>query len=112
LQGVLPRNIAFEMIATGEPIDAARAHAFGMVNRLTPPGGALAAARDLAEAIAANAPIAVQQALHAARATSNASDTEARAVVAQALDRVRATDDYAEGPRAFLEKRAPRWTGR
>lgn len=112
LHRMLPRNVAFEMIATGDPIEAARAHHFGMVNRLTAPGEALHAAHELALAIAANAPVAVQQAIGAARATLSATEAEAKVIVGAAMAKVRGAEDYAEGPRAFLEKRPPRWTGR
>ncbi|SEO48794.1 enoyl-CoA hydratase-related protein [Trujillonella endophytica] len=112
LPRVLPRNVALEMIATGAPLDAARAHAFGLVNRLTEPGAALAAAAELARGIAGNAPVAVQEALSAAKAAAGLPDAEGQALVEAAMARLRGTEDYAEGPRAFLEKRAPRWTGR
>src|SRR5579862_1477841 len=59
LPRMLPRNIATELALTGDPIDAERAHALGMVNRLAEPGGALAGALELAAAIAANAPLAL-----------------------------------------------------
>src|SRR5262249_34360583 len=59
LPHALPRNIALEMALTGDPIDAERAYALGLVNRLTEPGEALKAALDLADAIAANGPLAL-----------------------------------------------------
>lgn len=111
LPAVLPRNVALEMIATGEPLDAARAYACGLVNRLTKPGETLAAARALADAIAANAPVAVQQSLVAARRAGGLSEAEARVIVAEAVAKACQSEDYREGPRAFLEKRAPVWKG-
>ena len=107
----LPRNVAFELIMTGEPIDATRAYALGMVNRLTLPGEALAAATQLAGVIAGNAPIAVQQSLAAARDTLVANEEDGRAIVAAASSRVRQTADYREGLSAFLERRPPQWSG-
>src|SRR5690606_12506527 len=59
----LPRNIAIELVVTGEGLDAARAYALGLVNRLTPSGGALGAALELARTIAANAPLSVRESL-------------------------------------------------
>jgi enoyl-CoA hydratase/carnithine racemase len=112
LPRVLPRNVALELIATGSPLDAGRAHALGLVNRLAPTGGALAAATELARTIAGNAPGAVQEALAAAKAAVDVPDDEGRALAEAAMARLRGTEDYAEGPRAFLEKRPPRWTGR
>src|SRR5881392_303074 len=59
LPRALPRNVALELALTGDPIDAARAHELGLVNRLAEPGQALEVALELAEAIAANGPLAL-----------------------------------------------------
>ncbi|MDO6414459.1 enoyl-CoA hydratase-related protein [Sphingomonas sp. BIUV-7] len=109
---VLPRNLAHEMIATGEPIDAARAYHFGLVNRVAPPGGTRAAALDLAELVAANAPLAVQYALQGAKMAAAQPEAFGRVIATERFTALRATQDYEEGPRAFLEKRTPVWTGR
>ena len=58
----LPYHIAMEVILTGDMLPAERAHAFGLVNRLTEPGGALAGALELARAIVENGPLSVQTA--------------------------------------------------
>jgi enoyl-CoA hydratase/carnithine racemase len=108
----LPRNVALELIATGEQMEAARAHAHGMVNRLVEPGQTLSAASDLAATIAKNAPLAVQYSLAAARASTMLSEGQARNFVAEIFAKLRATEDYKEGPRAFVEKRRPAWKGR
>ena len=112
LVNAVPRNLAYEMLATGDNFDAAFAHRAGLVNRLVPAGQALSAARDLAEVIAANAPLAVQYTLGAARESVNQPDGAGRAFVAARMIALRKTEDFKEGPRAFLEKRAPVWTGR
>lgn len=112
LAAMLPRNIAAEMVATGAPVDAAFAHKFGVVNRLTAAGDALATARALADTIAANAPLAVQYSLSAMRASIGQSDGTGRDIAADRNALLRKTDDFREGPRAFMEKRAPVWTGR
>lgn len=112
LATALPRNIAFELIATGEPMAAADAHRWGLVNRVVPTGQALAEARKLADSIAINAPLAVQHSLAAARASIGQPDGASRAVASERFAMLRKTEDYWEGPRAFVEKRAPVWTGR
>src|SRR5947208_4042830 len=60
LPRALPRNVALEIVLTGDPIDAERAHALGLANQLVEPGQALDAAIALAERICANAPLAVR----------------------------------------------------
>ncbi|MBU6269556.1 MAG: enoyl-CoA hydratase/isomerase family protein [Sphingomonadales bacterium] len=108
----IPLAIALEMIATGEPIDATRAHAAGLVNRLAEPGEALATAAALAAQIVPNAPLAVQYSLVAARASAGLPDGAGRTLVAEWMSVLRKTEDFREGPRAFVEKRAPVWKGR
>lgn len=107
----LPRNIALELIATGDPLDAQRAYALGLANRLTPPGGVLPAAIEMAVAIAANAPISVEHSLRVARLAQNHSEEELSVLSAEARDHVFSTRDAKEGPRAFVEKRIPVWMG-
>jgi enoyl-CoA hydratase len=112
LPRVLPRNIALELIATAADLPASRAHAFGMVNRLTPAGQAVAGAIELASAICVCAPIAVFESLKVARAAVDFDDATLKQQTNEAMARNARTADYAEGPRAFLEKRSPKWVGR
>jgi enoyl-CoA hydratase/carnithine racemase len=112
LPSAIPLNIAKEIVLVGEPFDAALAHRYGLINRLVPPGEALATAKALAETIAANAPLAIQYSLSAIRASTGQSDGGARAVVAERFATLRRSEDYSEGPKAFVEKRAPIWKGR
>src|SRR5918998_1318961 len=112
LPRALPRNVAMELALTGDPIDAERAHAFGLVNELVEPGTALKAALALAERINANAPIAVRQSRRVVLEGMLADDDTAWKVTADAMGTAMSTEDFAEGPRAFIEKRPPEWKGR
>jgi enoyl-CoA hydratase/carnithine racemase len=112
LPRALPRAVALELILTGDVLDAPRAAALGLVNRLVPAGRARDAALDLAQIIAGNAPAAVRESLALARLAADRPEAESRAASAAARLRIQATDDYREGPRAFVEKRPPLWTGR
>lgn len=111
LPRAIPRALALEMIATGEPIDAARAASLGLVNRVVGDDAVLEAAIDLGERIAANAPLAVQHSLHVARAAAGGED-ELWQLNRNAAKVVLRSADAREGPKAFMEKRAPVWTGR
>jgi enoyl-CoA hydratase/carnithine racemase len=108
----MPPAIANELIATGATFGADKAMTYGLINRMTEPGEALAGARALAAAIVPNAPLAVQYSLTAARTASVMPDGAGRTVVNEWLHLIKQTEDYLEGPRAFVEKRAPVWKGR
>jgi enoyl-CoA hydratase/carnithine racemase len=111
----LPRVVgparAKELILTGEIVDAATAERYGLVNRVVPAGGAMAAARELAATIAARGPFAVRE---AKRLIDAAIETELDAGLAAELDaseRVFSSNDMIEGATAFFEKRPPEFTG-
>lgn len=108
----LPRSIALEMILTGDPIPASKAYELGLVNRLVEPGAELSTAIELAKAITVNAPLAVREALRVAREGVTMEDDEAFALSNERMSYLSTTPDYKEGPLAFTEKRAPKWTGK
>jgi enoyl-CoA hydratase len=108
----LPANLARELLLTGEPIDADRAREAGLVNVVTEPGAAVAAAVALGERICANSPVAVQASLVAVNRWLAAADEFGWQVTADAQAAIGASEDYREGIAAFLEKRPPRWSGR
>lgn len=114
LPRAIPPNIALELILTAGQLDAERAHGFGLVNRLVPDvEGLREAALALAGEIARNGPVAVRQSLRVAREANSGLDEAAlRALTRDAFEHVAASEDFKEGPRAFIEKRAPRWSGR
>jgi enoyl-CoA hydratase len=107
----IPQALALEMLLTGDPIDAARAERFGLVNRLVDAGGALDAAVELARRIAANGPLAVTATKQIAR-ESGGWTADDRWIRQSELTRpVMTSADAREGATAFAEKRAPAWTG-
>ena len=112
LARALPRNVAMELAITGDPISAERAYALGLVNELCDPGGAVEAALALAERVCVNAPVAVQLSRELVLAEDVAGDEEAWRLTDAATATVMQTQDFAEGPRAFIEKREPVWSGR
>lgn len=112
LPRALPRALALELIATGERLSAKQALTFGMINRIAEKGQVVAEALALATRIAANAPLAVRESLTIARQAFDMDEATLARLSSEAQDRLRRTVDFQEGPRAFLEKRAPRWQGR
>lgn len=112
LPQVVGTNVAREMILTGDPITAERAYHLGLVNRLTEPGQVLDGAMDLARRIVANAPLAVQESREVSSAAFGRSDPALWSMTAAAAQRVATSEDFAEGPRAFVDQRPPVWHAR
>ena len=109
---VLPANIARELLLTGDRVGAERAERLGFVNVLAEPGGALTAALALAERVAANAPLAVREAMGLANHEIAGDETEMWERSDLAHARLVVTDDAREGVGAFFERRTPQWRAR
>ncbi|WP_151639268.1 crotonase/enoyl-CoA hydratase family protein [Noviherbaspirillum aerium] len=107
----LPYHLAMELALTGDTIDAPRAASLGLVNRIAPPGEALAAALKLAEAIAENAPLAVMASKRIIVESGSWPTESLFSRQAAIVDPVVKSEDAQEGARAFAEKRAPLWRG-
>ena len=111
LPRVLPRNVAMWMLTTGDALSAADAHRYGMVNELVEPGQAVAAAKRLAATITANAPVAVRCSRELVVVADDLTVEQHFERADELIDVVTATKDNHEGMLAFVEKRAPVWTG-
>ena len=112
LPRVLPPARALELILTGDRLGAEEALRHGMVNAVVADDDVLPTARRLAAKICVNAPLAVRESLALARDAVEVDDAQGWRRSAEAMDRIRVSEDAKEGPRAFAEKRTPRWTGR
>ncbi len=108
----VPQAVALEMLLTGRPVDAARAAAVGLVNDVVDDGGALDAAVELADVIAANGPLAVAATKEIARSSTDWTAEEGWARQQELIEPVFASEDAREGATAFAERRAPVWRGR
>ena len=112
LPRALPKALALQMIATGEPIPAALALQHGLVNAVVPAAEVREAALGLARRVTANAPVAVRESLAIARQALVLDDETLWRLSREASARIKQTEDFQEGPKAFVEKRPPRWVGR
>jgi enoyl-CoA hydratase len=102
---------AMEMAITGDPIFAEEAAELGLVSRLTEAGNSVEHALELAARVAENAPLAVAASKSLMRSSIGLTEREFFELQLSYRDRVFSSADAKEGPRAFAEKRAPRWSG-
>ncbi len=112
LASLIPPKAALQLLLTGEPITAARAHALGLVTEVVPADRLQERTQACAERIAANAPLSVRAAKQMVLATRGLPPEEALAEAERIYQPVYRSADAQEGPRAFAEHRPPRWTGR
>ncbi|MGA2036002.1 MAG: crotonase/enoyl-CoA hydratase family protein [Acidimicrobiales bacterium] len=108
----LPLAVALELALTGEPIDAKRALALGLVNRVVPAERLLEETFALAELISGNAPLAVRWSKKVMLGALGVPEEEGWKVNSQAMGVVFMSADAMEGSAAFAEKRKPNWQGK
>jgi enoyl-CoA hydratase len=107
----IPWTVAMEMLLTGEPITGRRAYEVGLVGHVVPDGTALERAREIAATIARNGPLAVRSIKASVLAADALPEAEAYTRELELGLAVMASNDAKEGPRAFLDKRDPHFTG-
>lgn len=111
LRRQIPYAIAAEMLLCGDDLPATRALELGLINHVVPDGQALTKAREIAGRIAANGPLAVKAILATLRTTETLCEEEAFVIEQEKGMAVMMSKDAREGPKAFLEKRKPVFTG-
>ena len=108
----IPPAVALELALTGEPIDAPRALALGLINRVVPADRLMDEAMALATTIADNAPLAVRASKRVMKTAGELPEAEGWAINNAAVPEVFGSADAMEGPVAFAEKRKPNWSGK
>lgn len=111
LARLIPRAIANEVLVTGLRLDAQRAAALGLVNRVVAEDAVLETAIAMADSIAASAPLSVTASLDLARRALDHDEAALWALSDAHAQRVMRSADAVEGATAFIQKRAPNWTG-
>lgn len=109
----IPYTIALEMLLTGADYSAKQCLEFGLIGHVVPDGQALAKAKEIADVIASNGPIAVRAILKSARESFGLPEEQAFNEKEMPIGMpVFQSEDAKEGPRAFLEKRSPVFRGK
>lgn len=111
----LPRKVAMELLLTGEPITAADALEWGLINQVAGEGTVLEAALALAARVTVNAPLSVRASKRIAYGVDDGVITDEEAGWARTMEEMRGlmrSEDAKEGPLAFAEKREPVWKAR
>ena len=115
----LPRKVATQLLFTGEPITAAEALQWGLINQVVPDGTVVEAALALAERITVNAPLAVQASKRVAagvdlqeEGATITADEVGWSRTMREIGALMKSEDAREGPLAFAEKRQPVWKAR
>jgi enoyl-CoA hydratase len=109
---MLPQRIVMELLLTAQPLSARRACELGYVNAVVPPDRLRAAALEMALTIVRNAPLTVRAARELVYLSTEMGRSAALRVGRHLFEPVYMSEDAQEGPRAFAEKRPPKWRGR
>ena len=109
---LIPPRIALELLLTAQPITAFRAQNVGLINSVVPSGELRSVSRALAQQIAANAPLSVAAGKAMVHDILESVLGDSRQRAHDLWKPVYLSEDAQEGPRAFKEKRSPRWQGR
>lgn len=112
LARVMPRRRLMEMMLFGQKLDAQEAATLGIVTRAVPPAEFDAQVKELCDRIASKSPITIALGLRAFAEQDDMDLERALPLLRQRLGECLATDDAREGLMAFLEKRAPKWSGK
>ncbi len=107
----IPYTVAADLLLTGRHVKAPEAKEIGLIGHVVPDGQALEKAHELAGMIAANGPLAVQAVLRTIRDSEGKHENDCWQDDARVGAAVFASADAKEGPRAFMEKRTPEFTG-
>ena len=112
LQRQIPYTKAMEILLTGDHYPASEALSMVLIGRLVADGQALTVAKEIASRIAANGPLAVRKVKQSVLETQCLPESEAMQVETRIGSAVFASEDAREGPKAFKEKRTPKFKGR
>jgi enoyl-CoA hydratase len=109
---MIPQRVMLELVLTGKAISAQRAYEIGLVNRLAEPAQLMTVALELAAEILEGAPLSVRAARDMVRLATEMGRGAALQAARHASEYAYNSEDAQEGPRAFAEKRKPKWQGR
>ncbi len=112
LINMIPQKVLLELLLTSTTISAQRAYEIGLVNHVVEPEQLMSKALEIARAIVDSAPLSVAAARQVVQAATEMGRTHALEKAYEIFKPVYESEDAQEGPRAFREKRAPRWLGR
>ncbi len=112
LPRLIGKGAALKMILTGEVISAVDALRLGLVDEVVEPEHLMARGEEIAQTIAGMAPLAIRESIRAVNSGYDLPLASGLELEASLFGLVCSTSDKTEGAQAFVEKRAPRWTGK